>query len=149
MRTTALGLCLSGFLFSAFQAQAATEYSIKSESAGLFRTLTLEPPPLATLQKGEALKLLHRGEAQSLVETFGGLKGWVRNQDLLAIESGPGKKFTLPGQSVTGGGEVAISPDSWGMAPAKLEVSDLERSFSGEIVESADKEQVEMRHDEN
>ena len=55
----------------------------------------------------------------------------------------------MPGQTVTGDGELALSPIVWGGGTAEIEPASLDRSFDREIVEVMDKEQVEMRHDDN
>ncbi|GEM_PF-3757380 len=151
MRTAALRYCLSGFLFAVLPVatHASLEYSIRTEQAQLFRTQTLEPPPLATLSQGESLKLIYRGPAQSMVETSGGMKGWVRNGDLQAMESPRGQKFGLGEQKVTGDGELAISPLTLKDRDLTIDVIDLNRSFAGEIVEAIDKEQLEMKNGDN
>jgi hypothetical protein len=151
MRTAALRLCLSGFIVSAIPSLplASIEYSAKIEEAGVFRSETLEPPPLATLGKGEGVKMIHQGENGSLIETEGGLKGWVRNEDLQAAKSAQGQKFKLGDQSVTGNGDLNISPLIFEYGSLQAELVPLDRTFSGEIVEAMDKEQVEMRHGEN
>ncbi len=150
MRNAALGLCFSGFMVSALpsRTQAALEYRAKTD-ADLFRTQALEPPPLANLAQGEGLKLLQHGGAQSLVETEGGLKGWMRNGDIVAMAAAPGQNMALGSQTVTGSGEVNISPDSWGLGAAQFGLLPLDRDFAGDIVEAKDREQLEMRHGEN
>jgi hypothetical protein len=151
MRTATLRYCLSGILISALPTLtlASLEYSAKTDEAGLFRSEMLDPPPLATLGKGESLKLLHRGADRSEVETTGGLKGWMRNQDLQAMESAPGLKVRLADQDVTAGGTAVISPLVLRMPSFAVEVISLDRSFVDEIAEAMDKEQVEMRHGDN
>jgi hypothetical protein len=126
-----------------------TEYRAKSDETHVFRTQALEPPPLARLAEGDVVILLHRGDAESQVKTAGGLKGWVRNQDLLAIALAGPAEHRLGDQDIQGSGEFRGSIDF--MRPPRLmvEVSDLDRSFMDEVVETVDREQWEMRHDEH
>lgn len=148
MRNALPRFCLSGFLAFAIPASAALTYSVKTPSADLFRTSALEPPPLATLAEGEVLKMIHRGAASSLLETEGGIKGWMRNADLLAMRSAKDNRHEIEEQDVVGRGRV-WSPIIPGM-PFGLD-GELrpDRDFDGEIVEPKDREEVEMRHDEN
>ena len=152
MRTASLRYCLSAIAVSAFPAlvHASLGYSVKIEGAEVYRTEKLEPPPITSLGQGQALKLIHQGPAGSMVETEGGVKGWMRNGDLLAMENAPGGDFKLGNQPITGGGDPNISPTIL-MMPSRWEpeVFGLDRSFGDEIVEPMDREQVEMRHDEN
>ena len=150
MRTAALGFCLSGFMVSALPSltRAALQYSVKSD-ADMFRTETLDPPPLANLPKGEALLLLHRGALQSQVETEGGLRGWMRNEDVLAMAPTDGQNHAIGSQQVTGSGDLNATPLVLLLPPQSAEVLPLDRSFTGEIPEAVDKEQLEMRHGEN
>lgn len=151
MRTAALRICLSGLVFSApTLTHAALEYSVKSDVAEIFRSQTLEPPPLATLEKGETLKLIHRGASRSQVETGGGIKGWIRNGDLQAMQSAPGQNMRLGDHKVFGGGEYNHSETVFlGPFHTTPEIISLHRSFSGEIAEAIDKEQLEMRNGDN
>jgi hypothetical protein len=150
MRTAALRLCLSGFIVSAIPTltQAAIEYSIKKDGTEMFRTQAMEPPPVAILQKGENLELLERGKTQSRVRISEGWKGWVRNADIQGLASVAPQKFRMEDVTVVGEGNI-FSPIILDLAPPSADIVSLERSFSGEILESMDKEQVEMRHDEN
>jgi hypothetical protein len=149
MRTAVIRYCLSATLAIPALSRAAFEYSVRIESSPLFRTEALEPPPLANLAAGQAVRLIHHGAAQSLVETAGGMKGWMRNADLLALAPAPGGEHRLGEQDVFGGGELAVSPDSWVLPGSRGELLAPDRSFTAEIAEALDKEQVEMRHDEN
>ncbi|MDB5047056.1 MAG: hypothetical protein JWO30_127 [Fibrobacteres bacterium] len=151
MRTAALKLCLSGFLVAALPSltRASLEYSAKTDLAALFRSETLDPPPLAILDKGESLKLIHRGAAHSQVETAGGLKGWMKNEDLLAVESASGQKMAFGDQKITGGGEFNHSPLIQNLPMDRIDVLDLDRSFESEIIEAIDKEQLEMKNGDN
>jgi len=148
MRTALLRYCLSVTLVFPALSLASPDYTIKHD-ADLYGTEALQPPPLASLEAGQAVHMLHPGGAQSLIETAGGLKGWVRNQDLLAMAPAGAQKHELPNQKVTGAGEVNISP--WvnnGAVDADVALAP-DRAFSAEIIEVLDKEQIEMRHDEN
>lgn len=150
MRTAALRLCLSGFIVSAIPSltHAAFEYSVKNERTEMFRTQAMEPPPVAILPKGENLKLLERGKTQSRVQISEGWKGWVRNEDIQGLASMAPQKFRMGDVNVVGEGNI-FSPIILNLALPSADIVSPERSFSGEIVESMDKEQVEMRHDEN
>lgn len=152
MRTAAPGLCFSGMIIglmiAAAPIQASVEYRIQADAADLFRTQALEPPPLTSLSQGEVLKLIERGAAASLMETAEGVRGWVGNKDLLAMQSAQGGKFDLPKQSVTGS-DLNRSFLILKMPSTFVEPLPLDRSFSGEIIEAMDKEQVEMRNDDN
>jgi hypothetical protein len=125
------------------------EYRAKSNETLVFRTQALEPPPLARLAEGDVVTLLHRGPAESEVKTSGGLKGWVRNQDLVAIALAVPGEHRLGDQAIQGSGEYRGSIDYMRPPAVKVEVSDLERSFMDEVVEPVDREQWEMRHDEH
>jgi hypothetical protein len=150
MRTAALRYCLSG-LFLAIPAlvSASLEYQVKTENAEVFRTPALAPPPLAILTQGETLKLIQRGPAASLVESEEGIQGWMRNDDVLAMESARGQKIGLGEQHVTGMDDWKGSFDIKHPPLIPAEVLPLDRSFTGEIIEAVDKEQVEMRNDDN
>lgn len=152
MRTAAPGFCFSGMviglMIAAAPVQASVEYRIQADAADLFRTQALEPPPLTSLSQGEVLKLIERGPAASLMETDEGVQGWVSNRDLLAMQSAPGGKFGLPEQSVKGS-DWNTSVDTWIPRAPIVDAVPLDRSFSGEIIEAMDKEQVEMRNDDN
>lgn len=152
MRTAAPGLCFSGMviglMIAAAPVQASIEYRVQADAAGLFRTQALEPPPLTSLSRGEVLNLIERGAAASLMETAEGVRGWVGNKDLLAMQSARGGKFGLPAQSVKGL-DYKGSIDVFHPPAPTVDALLLDRSFSGEIIESLDKEQVEMRHDDN
>lgn len=152
MRTAAPGLCFSGMIIGLMIAvapvQASVEYRIQADAADLFRTQALEPPPLTSLSRGEVLNLIKRGAAASLMETAEGIQGWVSNKDLLAMQSARGGKFGLPEQTVTGG-RLNVSPDVWIPPAPTADALPLDRTFTGEILEAIDKEQVEMRNDDN
>jgi hypothetical protein len=148
MRTARLRLCLSVSLVFPALSLASLEYTVKHD-AEVYRTEALEPPPMASLSEGQAVRLIHQGPEGSLIETGTGLKGWIRNGDLLALAPATGGDHRLGDQQVMGGGELNVSP-----LTLKLRFNPdadviLDRGFAGEILETVDKEQVEMRHDEN
>lgn len=147
MRTALLRYCLPMSLVFPALSLASLGYTIRHD-ADLFRTEALEPPPLASLDAGQAVSMRQRGPAVSLVETADGLKGWVRNENLLAMLPVGPQEHRLSDQKVTGG-EVNVSPLVFeGAVDTRVPV-EFERTFKGEITEMLDKEQVEMRHDEN
>lgn len=149
MRTALPRYCLSALLALPALSSASLGYSVKTQDAPVFRTEALEPPPLGTLESGLSVRLIHRGPSGSLIETEGGLKGWMRNADLLAMAAARPGEHRLGAQKVVSGGEPAISPNTQHQNFG-IEVSlEPDRTFSGEILEAMDREQVEMRHDEN
>lgn len=79
------------FLVLSTLAQGGVEYRVKTDGAEVFRTQELQPPAIATLPKGEALTLLHKGSEASLVKTYGEIKGWIRNQDMETVKRPKGK----------------------------------------------------------
>jgi hypothetical protein len=135
-------------LIAAALGQASVEYRAKADGTCLYSKETLDPPPLAALEQGESVTLELRGSDRSLVVTRSGLKGWIRNCDLTAVRLAEGGRHSLREQKVTSD-DRPISPWIPGMAPPVIEVQDIDRSFSGEITEVIDREQTEMRHDEN
>lgn len=148
MRTALLRYCLPMSLVFPALSLASLGYTVKHD-ADLYRTEALEPPPLASLDAGQAVTLLHRGPAQSLVATAGGLKGWIHNEDLLAMAPSGAQEHRMPNQKVTGADEVNVSPIVFNGAVDAESAVALDRAFMAEISEMLDKEQVEMRHDEN
>jgi hypothetical protein len=140
-------LSLSFFL-AASLCHAAVDYRAKSEATALYRAETLEPPPLAALAKGERVTLMVRGADRSLVKTEGGIKGWVRNADLEGVRAASEGRHDLKDVDVTADGVVGVLY-YFGEAPTNPDLLPIDRSFTGEIIETADREQTEMRHDEN
>lgn len=143
--------CLSmtvSMLFAAAGAFGAVEHRAKVDEASIFRTRLLEPPPLTRLSEGEAVEMLVPGRNVSLVKTAGGIRGWVRNGDLVAVQLAEGARHRIGDQRISSDG-LAISPSVLNLAPAKVRVEELDRSFSGEVIEAIDREQLEMRNDEN
>ena len=128
---------------------ASLTYTVKTEGAEVFRTETLDPPPLASLGEGQVLRLIHQGVAGSLIETEGGVKGWMRNGDMLAVKNAPGGDFRIGDQKVTGGWDPNISGVVHHGPDFDPEMILLDRTFNDEIVEQKDREEVELRHDEN
>ena len=140
-------LAAAMLLPAANSAFAAVEHRAKTDAL-LFRTLLLEPPPLAQLTEGKVVQLIQRGADNSLVKTPEGLRGWVRNSDLIEV--------TVAGSARHDIGEQRIKPDGFNHSEfvletedAKIELMSLDRSFADEVVEAMDREQLEMRHDEN
>lgn len=131
----------------ALGAFATVEHRAKAE-ASLYRTRLLEPPPLAQLAEGETVTLIHQGEAQSLVKTGGGLRGWVRNADLVEMTVAGPTRHAIREQIITPG-DFNHSFDIGVPADPEVEMLSLDRSFAAEVVEAIDREQLEMRNDEN
>lgn len=151
MRTALSRSCLPLLVSAVFPllSQASLAYSAKHEGAEVFRGETLDPPPLASLIQGQAVKMLAQGKAASLIETETGIKGWVRNEDLLAMNGPEGKAFHLRPVDVQGAGVFNHSPFVLDAAGPSPELLPLDRSFLGEVPGNLDREQMEMRHDEN
>lgn len=135
-------------LFAAAGAFGAVEHRAKSDETSLFRTRLLEPPPLTRLTEGEAVEMLVPGRNESMVKTAGGIRGWVRNSDLVAVKLAEGGRHHIGDQRISSDG-LAISPFLLNPAPAKVGIQELDRSFDAEVVEPIDREQLEMRNDEN
>jgi hypothetical protein len=139
---------LSVLLLASSLTHASIEYRAKNDQAGVYRAEALEPPPLAVLSKGDAVTLMVRGVDRSLVRTEGGIKGWVRNVDLEGVRAAEGSRHALKPMEITGdapvfGCIIFIDRDP------DLSALPIDRSFTDEIIETADREQTEMRHDEN
>jgi hypothetical protein len=128
---------------------ASLAYTAKHEGVAVFRGESLAPPPLAALAQGQAVKMIAKGADASLIETEGGIKGWVRNQDLLAMLDPKGQAFRLRPVDVQGSGSFNHSEYVLEDAASMLDVVPLDRSFLAEVPGNVDREQVEMRHDEN
>lgn len=135
-------------LMAAAVADAAVEHRAKSDGISLFKTRLLEPPPLATLSEGDALEMLSQGRSESLVRTEGGLRGWVRNGDIVAVQVAKARAHRIGEQSVVGSdfnhSGIILVPEG-----GTVRVEELDRSFADEMVETVDREQLEMRNDEN
>lgn len=153
MRPTAPRLRISpvaalSVLLPTLGAFAAVEYRAKTDETGIYRTVVMEPPPVGRLSEGEAVTVLHAGTNQSLVRTAGGLRGWVRNSDLVAVKLAEGGRHEIGDQRITGR-YFNESPYFLEDEDPVVEVGALNRSFEGEVVEAIDREQLEMRNDEN
>ncbi len=129
--------------------RAELEYRVKSDGVSIFKSSACEPPPMAVLAQGDVLTLVQNGATTSSVKTAGGLQGWMRNEDILAVQIAAKHAVTLATQKV--GAEVDWNHSFTTLIPPvpMTELISLDRSFTGEIAEAADREQVEMRHDEN
>lgn len=153
MRPTAPFLRISpvaalAVLLPALGAFASVEYRAKADETGLYRTVVMEPPPVGRLSEGEVVTVLHTGTNQSLVRTAGGLRGWVRNSDLVAVKMAEGGRHEIGDQRIIGR-FFNESPYVLDAMDPVVEVGALDRSFEGEVVEAIDREQLEMRNDEN
>lgn len=135
-------------LFAAMAASAAVEHRAKTDGTLLYRTRLLEPPPLATLAEGDEVDLMVRGRNESMVKTEGGLRGWVRNADLVEVKVADSRHHRIREQGVIADG-LNISPFVLDQEDWKVKVDELDRSFANEVVETVDREQLEMRNDEN
>jgi hypothetical protein len=151
MRTALYRSCLPLLVSAVFPllSHASLAYTAKLEGAGVFRGETLDPPPLATLTQGQAVKMLAKGRAASLIETETGIKGWVRNEDLLAMNGAEGQAFRLGSVDVRGAGEFNHSTIVLDLPGPSVDLLPLDRSFLAEVPGNMDREQTEMRHDEN
>lgn len=138
----------ASLLFAAAGAFGAVEHRAKVDAASVFRTRLLEPPPLTRLSEGEAVEMLVPGRTESMVKTAGGIRGWVRNSELVAVNLAEGSRHRIGDQRISSDG-LAISPAILDLPPAKVRVEELYRSFNDEVIEAIDREQLEMRNDEN
>ncbi len=84
-----------------------------------------------------------------MIETEGGIKGWVRNEDLLAMNDPKGQAFRLRPVDVQGTGAFNHSVSILEFTGPSVDLLPLDRTFLGEVPGNLDREQVEMRHDEN
>lgn len=139
---------LSLLLLTAALSQASIEFRSKADGTRVYRTEALEPPPVTSLALGEPVTLLLQGADRSKVCTEEGTVGWVRNADLEGVVAGGTARHRMGNQDVTGDGSVGVQ-FLFDQRPPVVEVSSLDRSFTGEIAENIDREQTEMRHDEN
>jgi hypothetical protein len=141
-------LPVSILLFTAFSASAAIEHRAKADGTLLFGNPLLEPPPVASLKEGSPLQLLKQEEGSSQVRLKNGLRGWVRNDEIVAVKLAEGGDHRLGDQSIIG--------DDWNhtevlldLKAPEIRVDAIGRSFDAEVLETLDREQVEMKHDEN
>jgi hypothetical protein len=125
---------------------ASLGYKVKTEGAVLYRSEKLEPPPVGSLGQGQAVMLIHQGTVGSHILIEGGVTGWVRNEDLLAIENEPGRIMRFGAQHVVGSAEFDLSPFFTGYYSNILP---LDRNYSLEFLETMDREQIEGNHGEN
>ena len=130
------------------QASAKIEYRVKNADAPLFGNPELLPPPMALLREGAALDLIRKGPASSQVRGEDGLSGWMANQDIVAMAAGDPGQHQVGEQAIRGGLDNASIVILMDRNP-DIEAPAIRRSFSGDIVEFADKEQVEIRNGEN
>lgn len=135
-------------LLPALGAFASVEYRAKADETGLYRTVVMEPPPVGLLSEGDAVTLLVTEGNQCLVRTGGGLRGWVRKADLVAVTLAEGGRHDLGDQRIIGK-YFNESPYIFEVEDPVVEVGALNRSFDAEVVEVIDREQLEMRNDEN
>jgi hypothetical protein len=151
MRTALSRYCLPLLVSAAFPllSHASLAYTAMREGAGVYRGETLDPPPLASLTQGQAVKMIAKGAAASLIETETGIKGWVRNEDLLAMNGPEGQAFQLRSVDVKGAGDFNHSPFVLDVPGPGPDLLPLDRSFLAEVPGNLDREQMEMRYDEN
>lgn len=135
-------------LLPALGAFAAVEYRAKADETGLYRTVVMEPPPVGLLSEGDVVTLLVTEGNRCLVKTAGGLRGWVRNSDLVGVKIAEGGRHRI-GEQVILGSDFNHSEIIIDDTDPVVEVGTLNRSFDGEVVEAMDREQLEMRNDEN
>ena len=146
-------VCISLFGGAAF-AKSKTESvevtRIKSNGATLFKLESSDAgDKVADLSAGEEVQMLKEGKARSLVKTGGNVKGWVDNSNIEKVKITSGGTHNLKDVEVVG----------WLDNPSAVYILDnsnpdvnalpLDRSFSNEIVEKKDREEVERTYDEN
>ncbi len=155
MNGTLRGLAvLCVVLVGAVMAKSKTEsievIRIKSGGAVLFKAeLSDEGDKVADLTAGSEVQLLKESKGRSLIKTSGSVKGWVENSTLERVKITSGGTHNLKDVEVVG----------WLDNPSAVYILDnsnpdvnalpLDRSFSNEIVEKKDREEVERNYDEN
>lgn len=145
---------LCGALFTVAMAKSKSESTevtrVKSGGASLYKTEAAdESNKLVDLSAGEEVTLLKEGKARSLIKTSGNVKGWVDNGGIEKVKVAGGATHNLKDVEVVG----------WLDNPSAVYILDnsnpdvnalpLDRSFSSEIVEKKDREEVERTYDEN
>lgn len=78
------------------------EHRAKADGTLLFGTRLLEPPPVALLIEGAPLQLLRQEAESSQVRTLNGLRGWVRNDNVVAVKVAEGGDHRLGDQEIHG-----------------------------------------------
>ena len=144
-------------LFSVFFAAAAMaksknesiEVTRTKSSTTLYKTEQGEDDKVSDLGGGEDITLIKEGKNRSLIKTSGSIKGWVENSSLQKVKISSGGTHNLKDVEVVG----------WLDNPSAVYILDntnpdvnalpLDRSFSTEIVEKKDREEVERTYDEN
>ncbi|MBF0432069.1 MAG: hypothetical protein HQK83_12365 [Fibrobacteria bacterium] len=129
-------------------ASAAKGLRIKSNGTPIYKAKTGESSK-GTLSQGDMVTLLKKGKDRSLVKTNTGVRGWVKNNLVEYTKKGSGDVYNLNEQDITG----------WLDNPSAIYILDesgintdalpLSRSFSDEIFEIQDREELERGNDEN
>ena len=130
-----------------FPTWAKVEYRVRGAETALFGNPELKPPPIKILGQGDGLEMLRKGTAASWVR-HEGISGWMANADIQAVVPADDQWHQLGDQNVTGKFEMP-SIDVWVARSPEVKLAELERNFSDEIVEFADREEMVIRHDEN
>jgi len=128
---------------------AAQRLEVKADKTTIFKSKGGSASK-GTLSQGESLWLIKKGKNRSLVKTFSGVKGWVINSNTEYVKgNSKGDTYHLDNQDISG----------WLDNPSAIYILDnsglnnnalpLSRSFSDEIFEFEDKEQLERGNDEN
>ena len=128
---------------------ASQKLIVKSDKATIFKSKGGSASK-GTLNQGESLWLIKKGKNRSLVKTSNGVKGWVMNSNTEYVKGGgKGDTYNLENQDISGwldNPSAIYILDNSGLDNSALP---LTRSFSDEIFEFTDKEQLERGNDEN
>ena len=149
-RLTVVCLMLVGAAMAKSKTESIEVIRIKSGGAALFKAeLSDEADKVADLTAGSEVQLLKEGKGRSLIKSSGSVKGWVENGSLERVRITSGGTHNLKDVEVVG----------WLDNPSAVYILDnsnpdvnalpLDRSFSNEIVEKKDREEVERTYDEN
>ena len=125
------------------------EVTRTKSSTTMYKTEQGEDDKVSDVGGGEDVTLIKEGKSRSLIKTSGSLKGWVDNSSLQKVKVSSGGTHNLKDVEVVG----------WLDNPSAVYILDntnpdvnalpLDRSFSTEIVEKKDREEVERTYDEN
>ena len=147
---TVLCMMLVGTALAKSKTESIEVIRIKSGGAALFKAeLSDEADKVADLSAGSEVQLLKEGKGRSLIKSSGSVKGWVENGALERVKIISGGTHNLKDVEVVG----------WLDNPSAVYILDnsnpdvnalpLDRSFTSEIVEKKDREEVERTYDEN
>ncbi len=147
---TILVLAIVSINFAKSATTTTSVTRVKSGGAVVYKSESSDASEKAgELTSGDEVNMVKEGKARSLVKTNGGIKGWVDNGSIEMVKVTGGSTHNLKDVEVVG----------WLDNPSAVYILDngnpdmnalpIDRSFSNEIVEPKDREQVERAYDEN